>query len=271
MKPSIITSFVITLWVFATAPVMSMDKVAQDSLPLSKQKSSISVIENDKSIKIVTEDNQVTLLEIDGKTIEPSEYAQHQDIIDRYKPRSGGNSFYFGFGNGREFGDQDIDDMIKRIPRFDFGDMGNMPQFQMRGFNNMDSLIENFNFGNMDSLLRGFQFDMKNYDDGDFGNRMQEWPGLSDQFETMEPEKVNDYQSIIGNALNSDGFLIPGEMNSIELTGKHLKINGEKQPTNIWKKYKRIFEEESGLVLEPKSKLNFKIEGKIAKRKYRTF
>jgi hypothetical protein len=43
--------------------------------------------------------------------------------------------------------------------------------------------------------------------------------------------------------LNKDGLLIPGQENKVELTGKHLKINGEKQPTNIYQKYKRIFEE----------------------------
>ncbi|MBK8626194.1 MAG: hypothetical protein IPN86_11705 [Saprospiraceae bacterium] len=50
----------------------------------------------------------------------------------------------------------------------------------------------------------------------------------------------NNFSDAIGNALNRDGLLIPNQSNKVELTGKHLKINGEKQPNNIYQKYRRI-------------------------------
>jgi len=83
--------------------------------------------------------------------------------------------------------------------------------------------------------------------------------------------RSSNFSEALGNALNRDGLLIPNKENKVELTGKHLKINGEKQPTNIYQKYKRIFEETSGTTLEKNSKLEFKFEGKESKRKYRVY
>ncbi len=83
--------------------------------------------------------------------------------------------------------------------------------------------------------------------------------------------KDADLTGILGTALNDDGMLLPNENNKVELTGKYLKINGERQPNNIFQKYKRILEEESGIELNKNSKLQFNIEGKTPKRRYRTF
>ena len=81
----------------------------------------------------------------------------------------------------------------------------------------------------------------------------------------------NNLESIIGKQLNRDGFLIAGKKNKVELTGKNLKINGEKQPSNIWNKYKQLFETETGLALSKDTKLVFEIEGKEQNRKKRNF
>ena len=50
-----------------------------------------------------------------------------------------------------------------------------------------------------------------------------------------------------------------------------MKINGDKQPKNIWNKYKMIFEEKSGIALSKDSKLKFKVEGKKTIKKSRSF
>jgi hypothetical protein len=86
-----------------------------------------------------------------------------------------------------------------------------------------------------------------------------------------EHNENKNFSDIIGSALNRDGLLIPGQENKVELTGKYLRINGEKQPTNIWQKYRRIFEQESGTVMQKNSRLEFKIMGKESKRKYRVY
>lgn len=47
--------------------------------------------------------------------------------------------------------------------------------------------------------------------------------------ERINPEaRTNNFSDALGNALNKDGLLIPGQENKVELSGKHLKINGEK-------------------------------------------
>jgi beta-lactamase regulating signal transducer with metallopeptidase domain len=67
-----------------------------------------------------------------------------------------------------------------------------------------------------------------------------------------------------------DGLLIEGKENKIELSGKHLKINGDKQPKNIWKKYKSLYEKEAGHELTKKSKIELKVDGNKPKIKRRT-
>ena len=69
----------------------------------------------------------------------------------------------------------------------------------------------------------------------------------------------------IGRSLNQDGLLKIGTENEVELTGKHLKINGEKQPSNIHDKYKRIFEKSTGMNLTDDSKVKFNVTGKESK------
>ncbi len=83
-----------------------------------------------------------------------------------------------------------------------------------------------------------------------------------------EDAKLED---IIGNQLNRDGFLLPDKENKVLLTGKYLKINGEKQPSNIWNKYKSLFEEETGVPLNKKSRLEFSIVGTNSNKRYKAF
>lgn len=66
----------------------------------------------------------------------------------------------------------------------------------------------------------------------------------------------------IGYELRKDRLIATGEVSEVELSGKHMKVNGDKQPKNIWNKYKEIFEEASGIELSKDSKLKFKVEGK---------
>ena len=72
--------------------------------------------------------------------------------------------------------------------------------------------------------------------------------------------------------MNKDGYLLPDKENSVKLTGKYLKINSEKIPQVIFEKYKRLFEEETGIPLSDKNVIEFKMEGKpTSGRKYRAF
>ena len=63
-------------------------------------------------------------------------------------------------------------------------------------------------------------------------------------------------------ALSKDGFLQKEDLNKIELSGKHLKINGEKQPSNIYQKYKKIYEDSVGHELSKDSKIKLDYQHK---------
>jgi beta-lactamase regulating signal transducer with metallopeptidase domain len=271
-------------------------QVHTDSLPTGRESIRIQKRTNDQDIKISIEDGKVTELEIDGKKIDEADYDKYEDIIAQSKPKSSsqGNARMFFFGDGEpqsfEFdlgndGKLFSDSIFKR---FDFKGMDG---FDMSNFNEqMKKLQEQlgnmqFDFRSLDSMnfkgLDGFNFDFAfpemehfkgrfDFEDGDifiepFGSDPENMP----DFNTSRGN--NNFSDAIGNALNRDGLLIPNQSNKVELTGKHLKINGEKQPNNIYQKYRRIFEEESGTTLEKNSKLQFTFEGKEAKRKYKVY
>ena len=104
--------------------------------------------------------------------------------------------------------------------------------------------------------------------------------GLNDDLNTFPRNSYNfstepgasNLEQKLGSQLNKDGFLLPEKENSVKLTGKYLKINSEKMPQVIFEKYKRLFEEETGIPLSDKNVIEFKMEGKpTSGRKYRAF
>lgn len=75
----------------------------------------------------------------------------------------------------------------------------------------------------------------------------------------------------LGTMLNRDGLLEIEKDNKVELTGKHLKINGDKQPKNIYSKYKREYEDIMGMELTKNSKIEFMFKGSTSKNKKMKF
>lgn len=276
--------------------------VTIDSVPVRKESIRIQKRSNDKDVKIAIEDGKVTELEVDGKKIDEADYDKYEDIIAQSTPRSGKNGssrmYFFGDGTPQNFefdygGDDQIfsDSLFKN---FNFKGFEGLQSFDLGRFNEqMKQLQERlgqmqFDFHGLDSLdrnldgLRGFHFSMPNLDDLSGGNfelydqderdhEAPDWNGYDGAYNGAFPEKNKNFSDVIGNTLNRDGLLIPNQKNKVELTGKFLKINGEKQPNNIYQKYKRIFEEVSGTTLEKNSKLQFSFEGKESKRKYRVY
>jgi len=51
----------------------------------------------------------------------------------------------------------------------------------------------------------------------------------------------------------------PNSRNASVLSGKHLKIDGEKQPSNLWRKYKEMYEELTGINLTKNSQIEILI------------
>ena len=143
---------------------------------------------------------------------------------------------------------------------------------ELKGLENLEEFFENMGI-QMDSTIKMYHFDT------DGINGFQE---MFDGFEFFNDENTKimgrdelfGSQTVvdkIGNALNKDGLLEEYKINRIELSGKHLKINGDKMPKALFNKYKNMYQEETGAPLTKKSKMIFEIEGKPSKRKVRTF
>lgn len=210
--------------------------------------------------------------------------------------------FGFGMGNGNEmmdslfkgfnfkgFGNLDALKGLEGLENFEFhqGNLNEQMQklqehlgkmkFNFDGLDSMNFNFDGFAFPEMEGMkihpnLKFFDFEGPGPEGFHFEEKFPGWE--SDHHEGIydfEKHDSKNFSEAIGNALNRDGLLIQGQENKVELTGKHLKINGEKQPGNIYQKYKRIFEEQSGTTLQKNSKLEFNFTGKESKRKYKVY
>ncbi len=247
-----------------------------DSVPGVWESMTIRRKTGDQDVLMKLENGEIALLEIDGKVIEKSEYSQYQELIDAVKP--GGNAaksngLYFQWGDTESFGRMELNEGMMDSLLREFSSGSNTPSFRKgESFDSLGGII------NLDSMMAQMSTWVKQW--------QNQWPeGESWQFESdedepelfLQPESSENaissegFDSILGNALNKDGLLIPGKDNNIELTYKHLKINGEKQPENIFQKYKRIFESAAGTPLQKKSQIKFSYVGKESSRKYRVY
>lgn len=156
-----------------------------------------------------------------------------EDIIRQFEQQRGrdNDSYQEGF-----FGDQEHGIFE--------GDNQNFP---LKTYNrNWDEALENFDKKNL-LKLEEFPFDF-------YQNKFKE----NDLFKSKL--KISD---IITEQLLSDGLIEDSGNTSVELTGKNMKINGEKQPKNIWRKYKKLYEESTGLELTKGSKIKLNISDSI--------
>lgn len=146
--------------------------------------------------------------------------------------------------------------------------------FKINGNNilNLDSLIStnNFAFGNdidvqvfIDSLSSG-------------ENSINAFKNQADLFSNGLPYGTRSYsfsnnslEDQISTELLNDGLLDIGDSYSFELTSSYLKIDGEKQPKTIFKKYKKIYEKRVGFSLHEGSTIvinsNIKTRSKFFK------
>jgi beta-lactamase regulating signal transducer with metallopeptidase domain len=127
----------------------------------------------------------------------------------------------------------------------------------------------------MDTAFSGMNFEFHNLDGLPQLEFLNEFEFDNDDVNIFRSEG-SDYKrgtvvDKIGKMLNKDGLLEEYRANKIEITGKHLKINGEKMPKALYEKYKNIYQEATGAPLTKKSKMVFEVEGKPSKRKVKTY
>lgn len=199
--------------------------------------------------------------------------------------------------NWREFGgnfEQLMDkDLFKKLEdmehmRFDFKGLEGLKELEKLGdLRGLEQLRELEGLGNLkdmekledlfkemgitiDTTFNGMNFKFRDFDgfNGfDFFND-EDIIILDDKDSNRRSGTVVDK---IGEMLNKDGLLKEYKSNKIEITGKHLKINGEKMPNALFEKYKSIYQESTGAPLTKKSKMVFDVEGKPSKRRVKTF
>lgn len=282
-----------------------------DSIPAGKKKQSISIIKSDgeKEISLKMENGAIKSLVIDGVEVPPSEFDKHKELIKEITPDEDGDlkTYSFSFSD-KDFDFMPLHGEHFKNFSFDFPDdmhvfkLDSLHQLHQLKADSMMKLADIFRF-KADSL-HGFQFMMPEMNGQTFKFHFPEdgmhWQGLenldipeidgwpeaeSPEFFGIHPNDDHammekrffkggndrNLEQLIGSQLNRDGFLIAGKKNKIELSGKNLKINGEKQPSNIWNKYKDLFEQETGMPLSKDTKLVFEIEGKTSNRKFKSF
>jgi len=146
-----------------------------------------------------------------------------------------------------------------------------MPQMDEDVMQQLQDIIGDIDMEGLKMLeLEGMSQDLSEmFEDLDF-DEMRRFDGNRNQNDRFFG-KNRTVEDKIGYELRRDRLIATGEVSEIELSGKHMKINGDKQPKNIWNKYKEIFEEESGIELTKDSKLKFKVEGKRTIKKSSAF
>lgn len=275
-----------------------------DTLPQGRSKMQIHRNINGEKMEMTQEDGKITELKINGKVIPESEYDEYKDLTGDVIILDGDGVF----GKMYNFDDQElrhnfnmdfnfpkgqIDSMLRNFDNMNFAfpdiqrlespemqewierlqDQGTQLQHYdfnelLKGFEGMEPHILSW-----DSIVKvlpkghqSFSFELN----GDGDDMIWQSPRYESNHWSVPPSggKVSD---IIGAELNRDGLLEPYKTNQVQLTGKHLKINGEKQPKNIWGKYKRMYEEKTGMSLSKKARIDFKVEGKKSNRRLRSF
>lgn len=143
-----------------------------------------------------------------------------------------------------------------------FGNMQEMLQPMLDSMMN-GGMFQQFNFGDFGDM-QGGNFDMQQFfGDGDMNmGELRNFGGQKKTFaEKMEAE------------MWKDKLLQTEDINQVEITGKHLKVNGVKQPQATFEKYRDLFELSQGHALTSDStiKLNFGNEAprKLKKRTQR--
>ncbi len=274
-----------------------------DTFP-KKEKGSymISKSNGEEDILLKMEDGEIVELRVDGKEIPKEEYDEHDQLLRELKPRRSFGDISTMFLKEQHpmtlyadsielwFEDGNLDSMLAK----------GMPHIKMKNFefpNHFNGQMRSFGLS-FDTLMKGFKPDM-NFDEIEMSENLEELLGiiegqdfqqlksLDGLFENFDGHPFgqdldiqfldkgnflsgNKMSDQLARELNRDGLLIIGENNKIELSGKYLKINGDKQPENIWRKYKALYEENTGAILTRGSKIELEIIGKKSKRLFKS-
>jgi beta-lactamase regulating signal transducer with metallopeptidase domain len=273
--------------------------IEDDTLPNKKNTLKVFKQKNNEDVEISIENGEIKRFKVNGKDVPKEEIGSYSDVIEIEKDgdiKVWGDSLRF---NNRSYDiDIDADSWFNhRGPNNE--EISILIEENMKNLTEVlkdhdfslaeieDTKIQLRNLGDRlghiklpkDSGTRFFQFSngedidvdallaevlpktfMEEYFSSPNGNNLQIERFLSDGNDISHRiSGGNSLKDKISRSLAKDGFLIEGK-NKVELSGKHMKINGEKQAKNIWNKYRKIYEKNLGTHLTKDSKVFFDIE-----------
>lgn len=125
-------------------------------------------------------------------------------------------------------------------------------------------MMGQFNFGDMGDMPGGGMFDFQQF----FGDGGIQVPNIENFGGTGKKTFADKLESEMWN----DNLFQEDDINTVEITGKDLKVNGKKQSQAVFEKYRDMFELSQGHALTNDStiKLNFGNERPSNKKKRRT-
>ncbi|HHH52324.1 MAG TPA: hypothetical protein ENK91_01580 [Bacteroidetes bacterium] len=284
MMGAIIVAFAIGLKPHGIKNKMNQDGKYIFSEPDTLKEPEVITEQRTKKIEIINGKKKVTetIVKMKGdsiiekKVIEKEEDSDQPDFNLDTGAFSGG--FYFKQLNPDDldslspFGQQffnfnDLNDSLLRGFNFSFGpDFG----FHIKPFGNFD-----------DDMFKDFDNGMPNMDFGQMHKRIEEMmERMQRGFQTdpnfdLEPglpkikphSKTKSMKQIITAHLLDDGFIDDVEDNyKFELNQKWLKINGKKQSKELYEKYKKIIEDNTGVELEDEFDFKFNNKKKFGKK-----
>lgn len=230
------------------------------------------------TVEMQMEEGRVVGLKINDQEVPSTEYVNLQVLIDSLRPDLDKGMITVFPYCGEDFGNiyylnenrqlfkmdsmmQNFTSKLKEMEDLNVGTMG----FHIDKFDTevMDSLITEFKSVDeaysshttyrIDSLL-----DL-------MPDRLPCWQ-LSDRADAPVWERATEQEDrpSLGDQLACnlviDGLVQQNETSSVELSGWHLMINGEKQSQPVWKKYKKIYEEVSEMPMSQGSNLAWEID-----------
>jgi beta-lactamase regulating signal transducer with metallopeptidase domain len=190
-----------------------------------------------------------------------------EDILHRLKDMEGLRLDFKGLEGLKEL---EILRELKGLERLkELEGLGNLEELKK-----LENIFEDMGI-TLDTTLNGMNFQFHNFDGLNDFEFFKDFKFDDDGMNIFRDDQVFSRNGTvverISEMLNKDGLLREYKSNKIEITGKHLKINGEKMPNALFEKYKNIYQESTGAPLTKNSKMVFDVEGKPSKRKVKTF
>jgi beta-lactamase regulating signal transducer with metallopeptidase domain len=243
---------------------------------------------HNQSVELQMQDGEIHRLKIDGQLVDRKDYSSVQGIIDSLRPDNKSGMITVFPDCGEDFGNIYFLDKYRRVTKLDtiLSDFdARLKTIEDLTEGKLDFHVDQFSPEVVDSLIAEMEAkDFKSYISkkkirvDSLRDLLPSFDSLSELslvesgsrvfWTRVEPNDSSlsnlqvDCSSLadqLANALLEDQLISVEEISTLKLTGKHMKINDEKQPSSIWKKYKAIYENVTEVTLAQNSSMEMEI------------